>query len=168
MMRHEVIECVALEGLMEAVTPADLSLHLHAALGLSAEEIGVLEPMGKGVIHAEISQGAMLGLPTPLHLTVMTDEGPGIITLKRLSDPEAFGHCLFDLTWSEGPRPSPSMLVNAISEVSEQRLGAESIRAVVPAQGHLLVELDAQASQLLGQTTTLPLSLGREAVLRRR
>ena len=157
-----------MNGVAEHLSPAELEVILHRALGIPAEHIGTLEPGDRGIINAEVLLGSALRLITPLHLTVMHEEGPVVLSIRRPHDTTDFGHCLYELRWTEGPPPSPSALIGALSELSQHRLGSEALRAVTPGHQHLLLEIDAQAVQVLPESESVPLSMGRHAALRRR
>ena len=107
MRRYEQLQFSSLGGIAEHLSPSELEVILHRVLGIPAEHIGTLEPAEKGTIHAEVLLGSALRLITPLDLTVMHEEGPVVLSIRRPHDTVDFGHCLYELRWTEGPPPTP-------------------------------------------------------------
>ncbi len=133
-----------------ALTPGAVLLALNTGAGVKAEEVGALEPVGRGRALVEVAQARAARVGTPRLLPVAAAGGTAVLALRRPDDPPAEEPLEVTLRWEDGgPAPAPGALAAAIAQATQGRVDAELMGWALPASGWMRLSLPERA--LLGE-----------------
>ncbi len=137
---HETLVLEATGSRADALTPGAVQSALFRVLGLRSEELGVMSPLGRGVVEVEIGLARALQLVTPLPLSVSTPTGPALLTLRRHSDPAEVTRRHARITWTGRPRIGPSLVARALTQATEGCFHPEDLGVCFEGQDIVLIE----------------------------
>jgi hypothetical protein len=152
---HETLLVQTSGAAADALTPGTIQRALCTSLRLSADALGMMHPLGRGRVGVEIALPHALNLPTPMMLTVLDGKSAALFTLRRPSDPEEGRDAQLRISWSGGTRPTPGLLVRALSQATQGRFDSADLEAVFEGADWM----SATVSEGLRARLTLPTSL---------
>jgi hypothetical protein len=148
------------------LAPGRIQRALALGAGVRSEEIGLLFPVGRGLVAVDISVQRAAALATPRYLPFTEDASPALLVLRREDDPEEEGTVWLRLTWPVGDGkalpPSPGALSAALAHATKGAVGAETVGASFGGLGWMRVEVPQR--YLLALSFPLDLSVGGRAV----
>ncbi|MGM0574757.1 MAG: hypothetical protein ACQEXJ_07630 [Myxococcota bacterium] len=129
----------------EALSPGRIQRALALGAGVRSEEIGALEPLGRGRVAVDVALARALSLSTPRPIPLLEGDDSTVLLLRRPDDPPEEGEAALLITWSDGGgAPSPGALAAALSEASGGSLGPEEIGAGFVGPGWLRLTAPAR------------------------
>ena len=149
MKAHETLIVEMLDSSAGTLSPGGIQRCLCATLRLSSDDIGMIQPLGRGRAGVEIALTRAMSLSTPLTLSGRSTHGPFVLKLRRQNDPRGVSPREIRVRWSGQKRVTPGHLVRALVELSAGRFSSDDLGASFEGSDLLISEVSEGLASLL-------------------